>query len=66
MQKLKVTYSKWGNLYKNRFFLDGKRISEKEAKTLLDSEDTIYIDSGDGPNRFMAYDFHEIYQVNKD
>jgi len=33
--ELKETQSQWGNLYKRRYFLDGERIAESHANSIL-------------------------------
>ena len=35
--RLMETASKWGNLYRFRYYLDGKRISTAEAHRLFDA-----------------------------
>jgi hypothetical protein len=42
--KLTATYSKWGNLYRARFYIDGKRVPEWKFNSVLNSR--IKTDSG--------------------
>lgn len=43
---LKETQSRWGNLYRKRYFLDGTRISESYADWLLKHHAWEQIESG--------------------
>ena len=47
---LKETQSKWGNLYKRRYFLNGKRIAESHATLILKRHMYQQIDSGKDSN----------------
>lgn len=42
-QKLTEYQSKWGNLYRTYYFLDGRRISEARAEEIFATQTTIKI-----------------------
>lgn len=44
-QILTETASKWGNMYKIRYYLDGRRISQAEADTIFEKQDPKQISS---------------------
>lgn len=47
---LRETQSKWGNLYKRRYFLNGKRISESLANYYLKQHAYEQLESGKDGN----------------
>lgn len=46
MSTLRETLSKWGDLYRRRYYLDGRRVSEAEATRLLDAHYHEQVSSG--------------------
>lgn len=55
---LRETLSKWGNLYRRRYYLDGRRVPEAEAKQLLEAHcfEQLAVGSTSGGNLFTTWD----------
>lgn len=61
--RLIETQSKWGNLYRRQYFANGRRVTETEFDSLLDSEMRLHaMPSMSGRTENTNYGFRTIWE----